>query len=84
MEQTAAVSVKVGKAFRLAEESWERGMGGQGAGGEADLWGSQKGKPHEAEKMLAGWKGAALVAPGVAARLKGILQDWGQMCIQLC
>lgn len=76
--------MKVGKACRLAEESWERETGGQGAGGEAGLWGSQKGTLHEAEKMLARWKGAALVAPGVAARLKGMLQDWGQMCIQLC
>lgn len=42
-------------------------MGGQGAGGEADLLGSQKGKPHEAKKpqTLQGGKGQLSLLPGL-------------------
>lgn len=36
-------------------------MGGQGAGGDVGICGNQEGKPHEAEKKLAWWKGAGLL-----------------------
>lgn len=53
----------------------------------AGLWecvGTKKESLMKQKKSLDGGGGRSLVAPGVAARLKGMLQDWGQMCMQLC